>query len=361
MLTLEEVMEPYSHIRLATKSDNDAILNFYKDIHMQTGTESLSFDRGENFFEFYERKGNHYWSFVFLNDDETICGVGTIIRQIRHVNGEFRPVAYFCDLRVSPVGGRRAKVQWRKLFKDIIEALPNLSEELRCEMSYTAILSDNERAIKSLTKNGRGFNYRHIDNYHVYSVVCPPVFNPARGRVQKIDFKKFNDFYRSENSNLELREQITDEKDNKYFGVFDGAKLSAVFMITDKSLGRRYKLYNMQAPKRLLTKLVQLMGRPGVSNGILQTLEVLYLSFEKSLSNEAKKEMIMSILKYFSLNKTMKDFHICNLYTGQEKFNFSYFIDGIIVESTGHMFEIHGDTTGPLWPVRKFRFEGSVL
>lgn len=361
MLTLSEVMDQYSHIRLADKSDNDAILNFYKDIHMQTGAEALSFDRGDNFFEFYERKGNHYWSFVFLNDDKSICGVGTIIRQVRRVAGEYRPVAYFCDLRVAQDGGRRAKVQWRKCFKDILDLLPKLPEDQRCDMNYTAILSDNERAIESLTRNGRGYNYRHIHNYHVYSVVVPPLFNPARGHVEEISFDSFKAFYKNESQHLELMEELYDDEANSYYGFFDGKELVASFMTTQKSSGRLYKLYNMQSPKKILTRIVEMTGKPKVVNGILKTLEIQYLTFKSKMSHDAKKESILGMIKFLKENKILKEYHICNFYTGQDQFDFSFLIDGIVIENAGHMFEIHGDETGAMWPTNEFRFEGSVL
>lgn len=361
MQTLQDVVKPYSHIRLATKEDNDKIIEFYKDIHMQTGDEALSFDRGDDFFKFYERKGNHFWSFVFLNDDGSFCGVGTIIRHLRYVGGSLRPVAYFCDLRVSPVGGRRAKVQWRKLFAEIIEALPNLVEGENCDMAYTAILSDNEKAINSLTKSGRGFNYRHIDNYHVYSVVCPPLFNPTRARIKEITFERFYSFYMQEAYGQDLVEEVEKDSSSTYYGVFDGGDLSAVFMVSNEEIGRTYKVYNLKMLKRILTRIVELMGRPKVDNGLLKSLEVRYLCFAHGHDNDSKKEIVNGIIKYFQETNELSKYHICNLYTGQDKIDFSLLIDGIVVESKGHMFEIHGDSNQGLWPMKPFRFEGSVL
>ncbi|MFG1485576.1 hypothetical protein [Halobacteriovorax sp. RZ-2] len=361
MMTLEEVVAPYSHIRLATREDNEGILNFYKDIHMETGDEALSFDRGNDFFKFYERKGNHFWTFLFLNEDLSICGVGTIVRHLRYIDGDYRPVAYFCDLRVSPQGGRRAKVQWRKCFADVISALPKLSDDLRCEMAYTAILSDNEKAIASLTKGGRGYNYRYINNYHVYSVVIPAVFNPTFYDVREIPFSDFKKFYIQEAHDLDLMEEIDDTEGNAYYGVFDGGKLLSIFMISNRDLGRSYKLYNLKFAKKFLTNIVEMMGRPKVDNGILKTLEIQYLCFQSQMSNDTKKDIISAVIKYLKDSKILNQYHICNLYTGQDAIHFSPLIDGVVVENTGHMFEIHSDENQGLWPMRSFRFEGSLL
>ncbi len=361
MATLQEVMEPYTHIRLATKDDNEAILEFYKDIHMETGEESLSFDRGANFFKFYERKGNKYWTFLFLNDDKSICGVGTIIRQLRFVDGAIRPVAYFCDLRVAANGGRRAKVQWRKLFSEVIELLPNLPEEDRCEMAYTAILSDNQAAINSLTKGGRGFNYRHIDNYHVYSVVSPPLFNPSRAKVRQISFNDFIEFYKNESRHLELAEDLTNDPMTHYFGIYDNSELAAVFAYTDADFGRSYKMYNLKTQKKLLTQLIESTGKPKVENGHIKSLEIQFLTFKTASSEDTKKELITGMLKYLKQNNILKKYHICNLYTGQDEIDFDFLIDGIVVKNTGHMFEIHTSKNNGLWPIKPFRFEGSLL
>ncbi len=367
---LDKILEEFSHITMASESDNEAILNFYKNESMQTKEESISFARDPNFFDLYRITTDTYWTFLFLNDDMTIGGMGSVLRHIRQFNGEPTPLAYFCDLRISQSAGRKARVQWRQFFPRLISALPKLEPKLACKSAYTAILANNDAAINSLTKSGRGITYRHLGSYFVRSHLNTGLFPQKKFYTQEISNNEFSSFYQEHNEKIFLSEDPKytfdrlKEKDASFInlGIFSQGKLVAIARPLAKNKTRRLKVQNLSGAKLHATKLLRLLGRPSPGkDGELATLELTYLTLRPDLEGEDKDRAIESIWNWIRKSRLLKEIHVINYIDNSRTTNSSILTQGICFTTNGHLFEIHPEEESGILPIKDFRFEGAFL
>ncbi len=368
--SMDDILEKFTHIRLATEEDNAEILEFYNNESMQTGEESISFARTPDFFNFYKLSSKKYWLFIFLNKDQSIGGVGGVLRHERFVNGKLKPLAYFCDLRISNNASRIAKVQWRKFFPEIINILPKLGPDEYCESAYTAILADNEAAINSLTKGGRGITYRFLGKYHVHSYINTGFLKSKKFYAQDISQDEFLRFYKTENSEKFLCEDPiqTIKEISKYstpvsfVGVFHQGKIIAALKPVLKNQTRRIKIQNMSKSKVMATNGLKLLGRPTPSKqGELSILDLSFLSYSSHLELEDKKLVLEAIQLWIERNKLLKDIHIINMTDTSDIIPSSPLERGINFVTPGHLYEIHPEEQSGILPTSQFRFEGAFL
>lgn len=377
-LTFEDVLAKYSHIRLATEEDNQSILNFYKNEVMQTSAESVSFARDPDFFAFYRQTTNIFWTFLFLNDDQSIGGMGTVLRHIRWVDGALKPVAYFCDLRISANASRRVKLQWRQFFPDCIASIKILKEEQRCIGAYTAILAANDAAIASLTKPGRGVTYRYLNTYNVHSFVATGLLHSNKFYAQEVSLKEFTSFYKKNNSNDFLSLDVEDlentiqamtklSKKVILLGVYKKNKLYAITCLCINNTSRRLKINNLSGAKLIASKAFKFTLKENISSeGELSVSDLVFTCFtSEEVKNDSNvvfhEEMIEAILKYLDQNKLTRSSHILNLYSNAKVFDNDLLRRGISFLTKGHLFEIHSEGESSVLPKSSFQFEGALL
>ncbi|EQC47756.1 hypothetical protein [Bacteriovorax sp. Seq25_V] len=367
---LHKILEEFSHIRMATEADNEAILKFYKNESMQTKEESISFARDPNFFDLYRLTTDTYWTFLFLNDDLSIGGMGSVLRHMRQLENESTPLAYFCDLRISHNAGRKARVQWRQFFPRLVSALPRLEPSLACKSAYTAILANNDAAINSLTKSGRGITYRHLGTYYVKSHINTGLFPNDKFYTKEISTEEFQSFYNKQNGTKFLSEDTkytheTLTKKHATFnnlGVFSQGNLIAIARPVTKNITRRLKVQNLKGTKLQATKLLKLLGRPTPgSDGELSTLELTYLTFAKALEKDDRDMVIESIWKWIKRSGLLREIHIINYVQETKEEDVSMLRQGIAFTTNGHLFEIHPEEEKGILPKSSFRFEGAFL
>lgn len=371
-LTMDEVVKKYSHIKIATEEDNQKILEFYKNEAMVTDGESISFARDPNFFDFYRLTTNTFWTFLFLNDDLSIGGIGSVLRHERRVGEEIKPLAYFCDLRISHKAGRRAKIQWRQFFPDIIESLPKLAPEYYCISAYTAILASNDAAINSLTKGGRGITYRYLNSYLVNSFVTTGLLHSKLFYAEEITIETFLKFYQENNAKIFLSEEKSSlqntisklssfSKESNLVGVFKNGTLVSVSFIVNKNITRRLKVNNLSGAKMLATKLLKVLGKPTPSkDGELQVVDFLYYSLDEKFES-FEKEILEAYSEFLNNHKINKKAHTINIINDNKIDNMNILNNGISFITKGHLFEIHPENGSGILPNEKFRFEGALL
>lgn len=377
-LTFEQVLGKYSHIRLATQEDNQAILDFYKNEVMQTSAESVSFARDPDFFAFYKQTTKTFWTFLFLNDDHSIGGMGTVLRHIRFIDGDFKPVAYFCDLRISSNAGRRAKLQWRQFFPDCISSIKILKKDQRCISAYTAILATNDAAIASLTKSGRGVTYRYLNSYNVQSYVSTGLLHSQRFFTKEISLFEFTEFYK-ENVGMNFLAQDTNDLVNtisamrilsKKFillGAFKKDTMYAITAVSINNVSRRLKILNLSGAKLLASKAFKFTLKDAVtSDGEMSVSDLVFTSFKEiKLTKDPdvafREEMIESIFNYLDKNKLTRTSHILNIYLNERIVENDLLRRGISFLTKGHLFEIHAEGEEGVLPITTFRFEGALL
>jgi hypothetical protein len=369
MVSFPELVEDFSHIELATEADNQSLLNFYKNESMKADGAAISFDRGDDFYAFYKSTTDKFWCFKFLNDDGSICGIATILRHWRYMNGELVPLAYFCDLRVSPKAGRRAQVQWRKLYPLIVKSLKNLGPDDYCVGAYTAILAQNQDAINSLTKSGRGMSYRYINDYYVHSFVVMGPFTYNKYEVKKIDRQTFLNFYHQQTNKRFLSEQEIKSLD--YFkdkgmpyllGVFHQNKLCAITAPLFENPSRKLKVIGLKGLKKAALNSLKFVGRPAPSStGVLKTLDFTYFTYDNESSAQDVQDYIKAIEHWLKKEKLLSQVHIMNIIDPKYKYQAQLAELGLYFTTVGKLYEVHPEDEDGVLPTTEFRFEGAYL
>lgn len=368
--SIDGSLENFSHIRLATADDNEEILKFYNNESMEAGGESISFDRNPNFFSFYELTTKQYWVFLFLNKDQTIGGIASMLRHVRKVEGKDVPLAYLCDLRISSNASRITKLQWRKFFPDTLKLLTNLAEHERCETAYTAVLASNTAAVNSLTKSGRGMTYRKLGGYNIHSFVNTGFLKSKKYITKTISQEDFLGFYNlegrssflSEDPSYVLDKLIESSSETEYLGVYRGQELIAVTKPILENKSRRIKIQNMNKAKRVATSLFKLFSRPQMNNkGEIETLDLSYWTCKKSLAAQDTGKVIESVQRWIDDSGLLKKVHIINIIESNNKVKNSFVKRGISFTTKGLLFEVHPESEAGILPMDEFRFEGAFL
>lgn len=170
-VTLASVMAAYTRIRLATPEDNRSLLHFLASVPMDAQSFSLRYERTPDFFTFTRQQGIDQSIFLFLNDDDSIGGMGTICLRNQYVEGQLMRTGYHCELRTAPGLSRRARLQWRYLYRDIIQHYQTIEEFGGCAFFYTALLHGNRAAEAALARKSRDFIYRPIADYQTGAIM----------------------------------------------------------------------------------------------------------------------------------------------------------------------------------------------
>ena len=368
--SIEKILEPFEYIHVATEEDNDDLLNFYKNESMQLKNESISFTRGNDFFAFYKSTSEKYWCIKFINKDKKISGIGTILRHHRNINGEIKPIAYFCDMRISAHANRITRFQWRKGFQLIIENLNNLGPDDYCVSAYTAILELNNHALNAFTQGKRGVLHKFLGKYYIHSFINNGIFTKNRYRVKEISKKDFCDFYHSHtNSSLLAEAEIYSlkkieyiDRKSDYIGIYDNDKLCAIASPIFKNRARGLKIQGLKGVKKLATDSLKLLDRPKMQeNGELRTLDISYFTYSNDLLLNDVENIISSIQNWIKNENFLKDIHIVNIIDTKYKYNLNIFKTGLHFDTVGHIYELYAENGVSILPKSDFRFEGTFL
>lgn len=194
MINFEELTEKYKYVRMVRPEDNQDLHNFLESISMECGPLDIQYSRKPDIFASFNEQSDRYYIFVYLNNDFSIGGFGSLIIKKMYINEEFVEAGYYADMRLSPKLGRKGHIQSRQIYAESLKRYKEIEEIKNVKYFYTAILKNNEKALNALTKNKRGIHYHKITEYRVQSLL-------------KINYRKPNDkFNVSYNKNFNYLE-----------------------------------------------------------------------------------------------------------------------------------------------------------
>lgn len=201
-MKLEELLAPYKHFAVATVSENEEILNFFRSMNMETSSLSLRYERGPDFFAFLKEQCEEAIIFTMKNSDGSIQGLGSVVL-IRHfIDGKEELCAYLGDLRISPKLNAKIRLRWKTCYAEIIENFKKLEEFKGVRYLYSAILDDNMQALRSLLRNNEKMVYHPLTTYETVNIyaykLIAPFPNIGLG-IEKKSFQEVRDFL-SQNS-----------------------------------------------------------------------------------------------------------------------------------------------------------------
>jgi hypothetical protein len=179
-MRLSDVLAKYPAFRVATVADNDRILEFFGRVAMDLSSLVLRYDRSPDFFALLRQQAEKAIVLVADGPEGRIAALGTICLRRVYVGGEPVQAGYLSDLRVGPELARRARLQWRKAYAEILEKAPDIEELEGCRYFYSAVLDQNRAAVQALTKPDAEIYYRELARYrsvHLFTRL------PWRGRT----------------------------------------------------------------------------------------------------------------------------------------------------------------------------------
>lgn len=171
--TLEQLLQNFPHIRLATELDNSAILEFYHACDMQNKSENVKYTRGKDFFSFLKERSSYNLVFTLWDSplkDNQIMGIGAVSFRQGHIGGKQTTVGYLGDLRVTL--SRKLIREWRNFYTQLIKFSPFLPETKNCRYYQTVLMHENQTALVNLTQAKiKNLDYHLISNYRMINIV----------------------------------------------------------------------------------------------------------------------------------------------------------------------------------------------
>jgi hypothetical protein len=313
--TLAELIAPYPTASLATAADNDEILDFFDRIDMKTDRGGISFSRRPDFFALQRAQAERTFTFLFRNPDRELSGVAVYAITQMMVKGKLEPVAYTCDMRLSPRINRRARIHFRDLYVDITKHCHEVDEFLGTRFIITSILDENTAAINSLVskKDGKAGEmlYRPVFPYQNLTILgrLPLVRLGSPRRAVRCPGSRVEDLQtfllsNPEQSEITLSAHELERKKTllafsweDFLVVFNhaGEIVAASLLVTDEAY-RKLVLKGIGAGLKAVGQAMPLLGKPAFHEGA--PLRTSYLGFLKIAATtiQERADLLASLL-----------------------------------------------------------------
>lgn len=332
-MKLEEVLAPYKHFAVASASENEDILNFFRSMNMETNSLSLRYERGPDFFAFLKEQCEEAIIFTMKNADGTIQGLGSVVL-IRHfIDGKEELCAYLGDLRISPKLNAKIRLRWKGCYAEIIENFKNIEEFKGVRYLYSAILDDNMQALRSLLKNNEQMVYHPLTTYetvniYAYKLIAP--FPNISLKLQKKPFqevRKFlcensqgpglNYFFKSSGED-ELTRRLSTWKNfnpDAFVSVIDGKGDIILSCAPWQCETKKLVVTKIDKFYQTLGSLIfPLLGIPKLkTGGEIKTLYLSNLVFKNDLSGFERTQALSLLIKGL-LKDPKRDFHLVSFF-----------------------------------------------
>lgn len=336
-MNIKDILAPYKFFELAGPSDNQGLLDFFKTMTMDTSAYSIRYDRGDDFFSFTNEQSKRSYVFIIRDEKGIIKGTAAIALIPHFLDGKKEICAYLGDLRISPSLNPKIRVLWKKCYSDIITNFVNLDEFKDIRYLYSAILDDNQNAMRSLLKNNDQIYYHELSHYETINIYSNHFFN--RNRLKSKTFEitngspdEIHSFLGQDSSRSGMKQYISpsdNDKDELHqrFQRWENFSFDSFITVKNKTnndivftcaphMPRTKKLIaeRMSLPHKLLGLLLPLLGIPALREK--KEIKVLYLThlvFSPTLSSIEKTEVLSLVLGTLLKNKH-RNYHLISFF-----------------------------------------------
>jgi hypothetical protein len=336
METLQQLTEKYKYVRMVKPEDNEELLTFFESISMECGPISMKYCRRPDILKSFEEQSENSYIFVYLNEDETIGGFGSLIVNKLFINGEAVQAAYYADMRLSPTLCRKAHVESRKIYAESLKRYKEIEELKDVKYFYTAILKENEKALQALTKKKRGIIYHELCEYNVVSLL--------KIRKSKVNPKFTTEISKISNPSKEITlNRLFQNQENHHERVLikDGNKILLSATIK-KMKGRSLIISNAPKYLQFLCRLLPLLMRPALKvNKEFVQRYITDLYFDDS--HYTKDELFFVFLQFI---RNLPEYQRTHAYSfiHQKNDNLSKSLSRCISQiTTGILFQVTSD------------------
>ncbi len=332
--SIKEYLSKYKNLEIATSDDNQSILDFLANVPMESDRVSLRYDRSPDFFRLLNEQASFSYVIKILNKDKSIGGIGVFTVRKAWENGQEHHIGYTSDLRISPTLSMRSRVQWRNAYASIIKDFKSVTELKNLTYFYTAILDDNESALRSFTKGETGFSYKKISSYRSINIFGQkPFFNQKKfnrynfsdydkkqliGFLSKVTSKLSSGYYynnQTDDESVRREKEIKGYDYKNYLVIKDeeGDIISCCYPF-HTSDSRNIIIDKMDVGYKILTSLSPFFKGKKLKTG--ESLKILYLTdlhFDESLTEDERAHITLSYVSHLIDNKIQKQFHLITI------------------------------------------------
>jgi len=333
-MKLTELLQNYPAISVATEADNKEITRFFNNICMDTKSFSLRYDRGEDFFAFSKEQAEKYFIFIIRDESNLIQGTASISFIPHFIHGNDELCAYLGDLRVSRTLNLEIRLQWKKFYLDILNHFVQIEEFKNSKYLYTAILEENERAMRSLIKNNDQIIYHELSTYQTFNIYKEKFFtkvnNPYGYSVTRSTLQSCKEFLIKNNSSETMGHHYTSSDNDvilhrlKTWHAFSEASFLCVSDAHGKiiavtapwmTIQKKLVIEKMTLFFKILGRIIPFFGVPPILEGRpINILNLTHLQFEKNLTPE-QIQTAMALLLQFILKNRKRDFHLISFFS----------------------------------------------
>lgn len=359
---------------IATKDDNQKILDFYHSMDMITGKFNIKFVKEPDYFTFLEYESQLYYVVCTKNNEGGLEMMGSLSLRPCYIDGEIGYVGHFSDLRAVPKAQRKTKVDWKQFSLAFLAKYRDIDELKGCRFILGSYVVANRKAVTAF-KERSPFGVSEIARYKMISIIGRrplKLFGKKSHRSQGMkvtvstgqakDINDLREFLDAQNKKRMLGYVFAGEHDelSRRFKDWDNFSIKSFYIARDeqgKILGcfalwnpsRGRKIIIDRFPKMLgmAANVVKLIGRKAPKQGA--ELEILYLTtleLSHALTLDQKKyvfnEMLDSLYKS-GINKQYHMIAFCDydkesIIDGMDK-------DYILQKTSTHLYQmIHPDS-----------------
>ncbi len=316
-MNLATFLAAYPNIRLATESDNQKILEFYHESNMDSDHSKIKFKRGENFFAFLNERSSLHYTFLLIDENQKIWGIGVASFRNGYINGQKTTVGYLGDLRVKL--NRKLIREWRNMYAEFIKYSPQMPETNYCQHFQTVLIESNLSSKNNLAQTKiPHLHYELLAPYSMINIFGCLRFSFQRQKIeikraQIEDLEVIKDLFSKDLARpfahdwpIEIEHRLKNWSDfniQNFILIFKDNDLLACTCFWNAKKNKQ--IYLTQIPTYLkivhpilsFVPIVKLKPLPKVN----QPLEILYLNrfaYKNGLGHHEKKEAVSAVLKF---------------------------------------------------------------
>jgi len=335
-MKLNDILSPYKYFSLSTENDNQGIIDFFKTISMDTKSFSIRYDRGDDFFKFAKEQSKKNFIFIMKDEKGIIRGTAAIATIPHIVNGEEKLLGYLGDLRISPLLSPKIRLTWKKCYSDIISKFKEIEEFQGIDFLYSAILDENQNAMRSLLKNNDQIIYHELTTYKTFNVFMKKPFALKLNNQFQLNRATADEIrsFLAEQANLPgMQEHVkangSDEL-NRRMETWDHFNFESFIAIRNKNQkivslcaphicqSKKLIIEKMSPALKILGKLISILGLPPIKDGSpINVLYLTYLKFDPTLKQSDIADIINIYLNHL-LTSRRDQFHMVSFFTFPE-------------------------------------------
>lgn len=359
---------------IATKDENQKILDFYHSMDMLTGKFNIKFVKEPNYFTFLEYESRLHYVACSKNNEGGLEMMTSLSVRPCYIDGQVGYVGHFSDLRAIPKAKRRTNVDWKGFALGILKESDKIKELKGCRYLLGSYVMANRKAVTAF-KDRSPFGISEIARYQMISIVGrkplkllgkksnnDPCMNVAVSIGQDKDTNDVKKFLDSQNKKRMLGYVFSGEHDELtrrfkewdnfsiksfYIARDEKGKILGCFALWNPSRGRRIIIDRFPKALGMAANVVKLMGRKVPKQGA--ELEILYLTtleMTYGLTIDQKKYVFNEMLDSLYKSGINKEYHIIafcdydkeSLSRGMEK-------DYILQKTPTHLYQmVHPDS-----------------